>query len=274
MGRGMDVAQVPCTQALPRGRPAQVEAERGIAAPALAILQAMPDALLLLPDFLLIVLGYLICRHTPLDRPVWDGAERLVYYLLFPALLFTPSCATRCARQALPLAGAGLAVVGSRHRAGLRAAAAAGRGRAAARVGRADGLPLQLLRRAGAGRAPGRHPGVAWTALLVSVCVPLCNVAAVWPLARHGGQGYLRELARNPLILATGAGLCATCWACAARPGQRHAGPHRRGRAAAGPDGGGRRACSFGALREGPGWPPRCWPSATCGAAGWWAWRW
>ncbi|MDO8420029.1 MAG: AEC family transporter, partial [Rubrivivax sp.] len=49
--------------------------------------------------------------------------------------------------------------------------------------------------------------GVAWTALIMSVCVPLCNVAAVWPLARHGGQGYLRELARNPLILATGSGL-------------------------------------------------------------------
>jgi malonate transporter len=32
---------------------------------------------------------------------------------------------------------------------------------------------------------------VAWIALLMSLCVPLCNVAAVWPLARHGGQGYL-----------------------------------------------------------------------------------
>jgi malonate transporter len=45
--------------------------------------------LLLLPDFLLIVCGYLICRHTALDRPVWDAPRRLVYYLLFPVLLFT-----------------------------------------------------------------------------------------------------------------------------------------------------------------------------------------
>jgi predicted permease len=29
----------------------------------------------------------------------------------------------------------------------------------------------------------------------------------VWPLARHGGQGDLRELSRNPLILSTGSGL-------------------------------------------------------------------
>ena len=49
----------------------------------------MSDALLLLPDFMLIVCGYLICRHTPLDRSVWDGAERLVYYVLFPTLLFS-----------------------------------------------------------------------------------------------------------------------------------------------------------------------------------------
>jgi len=42
----------------------------------------------LLPDFVLIALGWLICRMTPLNRTVWDGAERLVYYLLFPALLF------------------------------------------------------------------------------------------------------------------------------------------------------------------------------------------
>jgi hypothetical protein len=35
----------------------------------------------------------------------------------------------------------------------------------------------------------------------------LCNIAAVWPLARQGGHGYLRELSRNPLILATLAGL-------------------------------------------------------------------
>lgn len=44
-------------------------------------------------------------------------------------------------------------------------------------------------------------------AVIVSVCVPMCNVAAVWPLARHGGHGFLRELARNPLIIATVSGL-------------------------------------------------------------------
>ena len=60
----------------------------------------MSDALLLLPDFALIVCGFLICRFTPMGRPVWDSAERLVYYLLFPALLFTA-----IVRNPLALAG-------------------------------------------------------------------------------------------------------------------------------------------------------------------------
>ena len=44
-------------------------------------------------------------------------------------------------------------------------------------------------------------------ALLVGFTVPLANVVAVWALARHGESRLLAELARNPLILATAAGL-------------------------------------------------------------------
>ena len=55
----------------------------------------------------------------------------------------------------------------------------------------------------------GGPQGLAWMALIIALCVPLCNVAAVWPLARHGGHSYGRELLRNPLILSTVAGLIA-----------------------------------------------------------------
>jgi malonate transporter and related proteins len=73
----------------------------------------MSDALLLLPDFALIVCGYLICQHTALGRPVWEAAERLVYHLLFPALLFQAIVKNPLALgTALPLAGSALAVVG------------------------------------------------------------------------------------------------------------------------------------------------------------------
>lgn len=170
----------------------------------------MPDALLLLPDFTLIALGALICRYTPLNRPVWDGVERLVYHVLFPALLFHaivrhPLHLT----TALPLVICGWAIVGSgivlayatRRLPGVDGRLHASGAQTAFRFNSYVSLAL-AERLAGA-------PGLAWTALLISVCVPLCNVAAVWPLARHGGQGYLRELARNPLILATVAGLAA-----------------------------------------------------------------
>ena len=43
---------------------------------------------LLFPDFSLIVCGYLVCRYTSLNRTVWEQVETLVYYFLFPVLLF------------------------------------------------------------------------------------------------------------------------------------------------------------------------------------------
>ena len=168
----------------------------------------MSDALLLLPDFALIVCGYLICRHTPLGRPVWDSVERLVYYLLFPALLFNAIVRNPLALgTALPLAGSALAVVGFgvllayalRAAPGVDARLHASGAQTAFRFN--SYVALALSERLAGG------PGVAWMALLISVCVPVCNIAAVWPLARHGGHGYARELLRNPLIVATASGL-------------------------------------------------------------------
>jgi len=45
--------------------------------------------------------------------------------------------------------------------------------------------------------------------LLIGVSVPLMNVGAVWPMARHGGRGFIGELVRNPLIIGTASGLVA-----------------------------------------------------------------
>ncbi len=50
----------------------------------------MNYAQLLFPDFSLILFGYLLCRFTALDRSIWQPVENLVYYLLFPVLLFHP----------------------------------------------------------------------------------------------------------------------------------------------------------------------------------------
>lgn len=168
----------------------------------------MSDARLLLPDFLLIVLGFLLCRHTALNRGVWDAVERLVYHLLFPVLLFTSVARSSLDfRAAAPLALAGLALVA----AGIGLSLALGRLPGVDRRLHASGAQVAFrfnsyVALALADKLAGAD-GVSWTAMLIAVCVPLCNVGAVWPLARHGGHGFWREIARNPLIIGTLGGL-------------------------------------------------------------------
>jgi len=170
----------------------------------------MPSPLLLLPDFLLIALGYLLCRYTALNRPIWDGAERLVYYLLFPVLLFTAIVKNPIELQALwGVGGSGVAVtlvgialgLGLAKLPGVDPRLHASGAQVAFRFNSYIALAL-AERLAGA-------PGLAWQALLTSLVVPMCNIAAVWPLARQGGQGFFKELAKNPLIIATLSGLVA-----------------------------------------------------------------
>lgn len=168
----------------------------------------MANPLVLLPDFVLICAGWLICRHTALNRSVWDGVERLVYYLLFPVLLFYAIVRNPLQPMAaLPLVGSGLLVVAvgialAYAVAKLRGVDAGLHAAGAQTAFRFNSYVALALAERLAGSA-----GVAWTALLVAVCVPLCNVAAVWPMARHGGLRTGHELARNPLILSTVGGL-------------------------------------------------------------------
>lgn len=167
----------------------------------------MSNAWLLLPDLLLILVGWAVCRHTPLNRSVWDAAERLVYYLLFPVLLFNSIVRSPLhLGETLHVGLAAFGVVASgvvlayalRLFPGVDARMHASGAQTAFRFNSFIALAL-------AERLAGPQ-GVAWAALMVALCVPLCNVAAVWPLARHGGQSYLREIGRNPLILSTVAG--------------------------------------------------------------------
>ena len=167
-------------------------------------------AFLLLPDFLLIVAGFLICRHTALDRVVWGGVERLVYWLLFPVLLFVSivrSPLDPAATLGLATGGVLTVAVGIGLATALRALPGVDPHRQASGAQVAfrfnSYVALALAERVGGA------PGVAWTALLIALCVPLCNVGAVWSLARHGGHDTGRELLRNPLILATVGGLVA-----------------------------------------------------------------
>ncbi len=174
----------------------------------------MNYAQLLLPDFSLILCGYLICRYTALNRSVWQPVESLVYYLLFPVLLFQSIVKSPMdvgAASGLIAAGllAGLSSIALAYslphwpwlgkRLDVRDHAASAQ--VAFRFNSFIGLAL-------AERLAGAQ-GLLMIAVLIGVCVPLFNVAAVWPMARHGKHSFLRELMRNPLIIATASGLSA-----------------------------------------------------------------
>jgi malonate transporter and related proteins len=169
-------------------------------------------AQLLFPDFSLILIGYLVCRFTPLGRRVWEQAEVLVYYFLFPVLLFHSIARSPLdLRAAASFIAAGL-LLGV---AGIAMAWAlplvAGLGRRFDRREHAGAAQVafrfnSFIVLALADRLAGAR-GSLLIAVLIGVCVPLFNVAAVWPMARHGEVGVRRALARNPLIIATVAGL-------------------------------------------------------------------
>lgn len=171
----------------------------------------MNFAQLLVPDFSLILCGYLVCRYTALGRPTWEQAESLVYFFLFPVLLFqsivrTPldvGAVSSLAAAGLLLGVAGIALAyslpwwpGLRHVDRREHAASA---QVAFRFNSFIALALSE-RLAGA-------QGLQLIAVLIGVCVPLFNVGAVWPMARHAQTGFLAALVRNPLIIATFAGL-------------------------------------------------------------------
>src|SRR5437762_8383847 len=49
----------------------------------------MHPSLLLVPDFATILLGAGLRRWLPLSDEFWTGMEKLIYYVLFPTLLFS-----------------------------------------------------------------------------------------------------------------------------------------------------------------------------------------
>lgn len=174
----------------------------------------MNYAQLLFPDFFLIACGYLICRYTALNRTVWEQVESLVYYFLFPVLLFqsiVKSPLDLLATSALIGAGVLMALSGIALAYSLPWLPWLGR-----RIDKSDhAASAQVAFRfnsfialALADRLAGAQ-GLLLIAVLIGVCVPLLNVAAVWPMTRHAQRGFVRELVRNPLIIATIAGLAA-----------------------------------------------------------------
>lgn len=167
----------------------------------------MYAASLLLPDFALILLGIALRRWFEGSTDFWGGLERLIYYVLFPALLFMANGRARIDfAAAAPMLAAGVAatVAGmllawlARPMFHPPAATFAGGFQCSFRFNSYLGLAL-------IGQLHG-DAGLARMSLMLGIAIPLVNVVAIWSLARRTGN-IGRELARNPLIVGTVSGI-------------------------------------------------------------------
>jgi predicted permease len=164
--------------------------------------------LLLVPDFLLIVGGALLRRHARFPTEFWAGVERLVYYVLFPALLFRA-----LATAPLPASGtATFLAVGVGFTLGGMLLSALGRP-----LLRLDSPTFAACFQCGfrfntyiaLAIASRLDPaaGVALLSALLGLLVPLVNIAAVTALAQGRSARVALEIARNPLVIACAAGV-------------------------------------------------------------------
>ena len=168
----------------------------------------LSSILLLLPDFALILLGFALRRLMHLGDHFWSGLEKLIYFVLFPALLFHAIARTKIDfAAAAPFVAAGMAAMLGGMALGLLARPLfamspmgfASKYQCSFRFNSYIGLAV-------AGKLHG-EAGIAAMGILIGAMVPLANLASVWMLARHGKLGVVREIVRNPLILGTLAGL-------------------------------------------------------------------
>lgn len=164
----------------------------------------MSIVLLVLPDFLLIGLGWVLFHKLKFSSEFFRGAEQLVYFVLFPALLFHSITQTPISLSgaytllqatigvmAFGVAMAWLAVPVLRPEPLAHASVA----QCAYRFNTYMGLSI----------AGGMGGASAQTimAVIVGFAVPLSNVAAVHALARQNGGKVFGEIIRNPFIIAT-----------------------------------------------------------------------
>lgn len=166
--------------------------------------------LALWPLFALIVAGYALRRQGFPSEAFWPGAERLNYFILFPALLFNSLATAPLDNPALAhLAGAvmlGLLLVWIALLVCKRL-----RTWPAARFGAIAQGSLRFntyLGLAAVGNLFGQE-GLALAALMLALMVPTVNVMSVWALTAERGvsvRSLLLPIFKNPLILACLAG--------------------------------------------------------------------
>jgi len=172
------------------------------------------------PVFLIIVLGYLLRRNGIPNVEFWNLNDKLVYWVLMPCLLFNKVSTIEISfdligAYAVVILGGFFAAIGF----GLATARAAGMANASASsVMQGVGRHNTFIALSVAERLFGA-PGLSLAALATALLIPVTNLTVV-PLmvilnrGAKPGEGkraivtaILKDLGRNPLILAVGGGL-------------------------------------------------------------------
>ena len=158
------------------------------------------------PLFALIIAGYALRRWSFPGEAFWPEAERLNYFILFPALLFNSLATAPLDNPALPrlalavMLGLGVGWIALLVVRRLR-------GWPAGRFGAFSQGILRFntyLGLAAIGSLYGQ-PGLVLSALLLALMVPTVNVLSVWSLSADRGvspRSLLLPILKNPLILA------------------------------------------------------------------------
>jgi malonate transporter and related proteins len=166
----------------------------------------MPITTLLVPDFSLILIGFALVRITNWGASFWLGLEKIVYYVLFPALLFYSTARTpfdfhttgKLLQVALLAVGCGIAL-------GWLAKPLFKPGPMLFESGVQTAFRFNSYIALAVAQRLAGEAGTTLMALIIGFAVPLCNLAAVHALVHKSG-GLLKELAKNPLLLATAGG--------------------------------------------------------------------
>jgi len=163
---------------------------------------------LIVPDIILVLLGWVLFRTQWLSREFFNHTEKLVYYIFFPALLFHSVTQNPLKLSQITTLGAAawLLALGGMLLASFARPVLKPHAQQHASIAQC-GYRFNTYIALSIAVAVGSQVGLGIMAIYVALSVPLVNLAAVYALAQNGQTRLFGALIRNPLILSTVGGL-------------------------------------------------------------------
>lgn len=159
---------------------------------------------ILLPDIILVTLGWVMLNKLSFNREFFANTEKMVYFIMFPALLFRSVLSSTLS---INTAGTSLLACILLALSGLLLASLA---KPILKVDqRSANSTQQCVYRFSTylalsiGPSIGGTEGLAIMAIFIGFTVPLVNILAVRALAAEHGGGILKSIISNPLVIAT-----------------------------------------------------------------------